>query len=201
VASEVRKKSFGVSSFGVSVVSVGSRHSRSFGPRTLGGACPDRFPGTGQHGPVGESEIGFNCCRGSSGSASWSPWLLLASRLEVVRLVLLVFALLAPHAMEHMAPWWKPKLVLIAAGDRPGRREAAGGGHEVDDSRSLPRDAQRQCVVQCYGQIAPDRRGRFRVYFCRASGEGARQILTLSGHWPHDGSAMRNCYRNLIACR
>jgi hypothetical protein len=37
-----------------------------------------------------------------------------------------------------MAPWWKPKLALIAAGDRPGRRKAARGGHRYPAAANGP---------------------------------------------------------------
>ena len=46
--------------FGVSVASVGSRPARSFGLRTFGGAR------NGTHGPVVETKIGINCCKGLS---------------------------------------------------------------------------------------------------------------------------------------
>ena len=37
-----------------------------------------------------------------------------------------------------------------------------------------------------------DRRGRFRVYFCRASGEVARQILTHNGQSPACFAVLHN---------
>jgi hypothetical protein len=42
--------------------SIGSRQTRTFGLRTLGGAC------NGAHGPIVETKIGFNCSQGSSDS-------------------------------------------------------------------------------------------------------------------------------------
>jgi choline dehydrogenase-like flavoprotein len=49
-----------------------------------------------------------------------------------------------------------------------------------DDSRSLRREAERVIVDQFDGLMPVERRGRFRAYFWRASGEVPGQLMTQS---------------------